>query len=156
MAYHFESGFNFWAVCMSLLINSPLWNIANIRSGGNQYGYIILDTTISIAFRSKYTGHQWLKSHPLICVTHGRLHFYFDPEKLWHPSLQTPYISSNLLAKYSSFTFPRCFCHIVGICSIFLGKRLRVASQCLLFPYIWGAARWCVWRSTLDPAWGRG
>ena len=64
----------------------------------------------------------WLKCHPVICTIHRRLHFYFDPEKLWRPTLQTPYISPNLLAKYSSLAFllfPLCLYHIVGICGTF-------------------------------------
>ena len=32
------------------------------------------------------------------------------------------------------------------------GIILRVASQCLLFSYLWGATRWCVCRSTFDLA----
>ena len=79
----------------------------------------IFDAIFSIAFLSKYSGHQWLKCHPLICMTHRRLQFYFDPEKLWHPIIQTPYISLNLLAKHSSLTFPLCFYYIVGICGTF-------------------------------------
>ena len=59
------------------------------------------------------------KRHPLICVTHRRLHFYFDPEKRLHPTLQTSHISPNLLAKYSSLTFPICFCILLGYVALF-------------------------------------
>ena len=68
------------------------------------------ETIFSIAFLSKYSGIQWLKCHPLICMIHRRLHFYFDPEKLILP---------NLLTKHSSLTFSLCFYLIVGICGTF-------------------------------------
>ena len=61
---------------------------------------------------------------------------YFDPEKLWHPTLQTYHISPNLLAKYSSLIFPVCFCHIVGICSTFLAKSFeQQANVCYFLMY---------------------
>ena len=81
--------------------------------------------------------------------------FLFRPWITLTPILQNLYISPNPLAKkYSCLTFPLCFCHVVGICNTFVCKILWIASQCLLFPYVWGAARWCVWRSFFDPRLG--
>ena len=76
------------------------------------------------------------KRHPLICVTHRRLHFYFDPEKLLHPTLQTSHISPNLLAKYSSLTFPICFCILLGYVVLFWqnlasSKPMSAISLCM-------------------------
>ena len=110
-------------------------NIANF-AGGWEWGGCGGWYHIFNSFLSKYSGLQWFKCHPLICMTHRRLHFYFDPEKLWHPILQTPYISPNLLAKHSSLTFPLCFYYIVGKCGTFLAWSCEYqANVCYFLMY---------------------
>ena len=98
--YSFDSGF--WLLsCLHFIVNPQSVIEYSKYCGWVGGGGVGGDTIFSIAFHSKYSGIQWLKCHPLICMTRRRLHFYFDPENLWHPILTriTVMQSENLWKK---------------------------------------------------------
>ena len=76
------------------------------------------------------------KCHPLTCVTHRRLHFYFDPEKLLHPTLQTSHISPNLLENTVLLLFLSVFVILLGYVALFWqnlasSKPMSTISLCM-------------------------